>query len=205
MQSRSTRSTVLRAVGVLAALLLAAGAISPAFGAKGLNKKKVKRIARKQAINQINALVPGLITAQVPGIVTTVGDQEFVSQDNYVIFKETLSFGQERVLATNGPLTLLARCRQAGGNDISEVIVRSTASEWWTTFGNEYTAPGDARMHYAEETTGTEDFDSSSDEPAAIALSGGQLYYIGVDDYKMGFGLNILGHNCIVAGSAVVA
>ncbi|MGH2662182.1 MAG: hypothetical protein ACRDH8_05140 [Actinomycetota bacterium] len=205
MQSRSTRSTVLRAVGVLAALLLAAGAISPAFGAKGLTKKKVKRIARKQAINQINALVPGLITAQVPGIVTTVGDQEFVSQDNYVIFKETLSFGQERTLATNGPLTLLARCRQAGGNDIAEVIVRSTASEWWTTFDNEYTAPGDAQMHHATYPTGTEHYNTASEEPAAIALSGGQLFYIGLDDYKMGFGLNILGNNCIVTGSAVLA
>lgn len=190
---QGNRRTILRAVGVLAALLVAAGAISPAMSAAPLTKAKVKKIAKKAAKQQINKLVPGMIGSLA------------VSKGNYAIFKETLSFGQEKVLATNGPLTLVFECRQDAGDDIAEVVVRSSSSDWWTTFDNEYNAPGEARMHYTDATTGTEIYNSSSDEPAAAASSGGQIYYIGLDDYKMGFGLNIFGHDCLATGSAVIA
>lgn len=187
------RRTILRAIGVLAALLVAAGAISPAFSAAPLTKAKVKKIAKKVAKQQINALVPGMISSSA------------VLKKNYVIFKETLSFGQEKVLATHGPLTLVVVCRQQGGNDYVELVARSTSSDWWTASDNHYTAPGAAVLHYRTDSTGSPSYGDGADEQSVSALSGGQIFYIGVDDYKMGMGLNILGHNCLMAGSAVVA
>lgn len=187
------RRTILRAVGVLAALLIAAGAISPAMSAAPLTKAKVKKIAKKVAKQRINALVPGIVGSLA------------VSKSNYAIFNESLSFGQERTLATDGPLSLVVKCRQEAGDDIVELIARSTSSDWWTDDTNHYTAPGEAVLHYRSETSGTPSYGDGSDEQSAAALSGGQVYYIGVDDYKMGIGLNILGRNCLMAGSAVVA
>ncbi len=45
---KETRKGLLRGVGILAALLLAAGAISPAFSAAPVTKAKVKKLAAKQ-------------------------------------------------------------------------------------------------------------------------------------------------------------
>jgi hypothetical protein len=187
-----SRSRLGRGLAVLALAALAVAVVSPAFSAAPLTKAKVKKIARKEAKKQINALVPDMISDLA------------VLKSNYVIFKETLTFGQEKTLATNGPLTLVARCT-TGAIDEAAIWVESSSSDWWTTFGNEYTAPGEARMHYNTIGAGGEDYNTSSDEPSVMALSGGQLYYIGLDDYKMGFALNNFGHSCVVAGSAVVA
>jgi hypothetical protein len=178
------RSRLGRGLALLALAALAVAVVSPAFSAAPLTKAKVKKIARKEAKKQIEALA--------------------VTKTDYVIFKETLTFGQEKTLTTNGPLTLVARCTRAA-TDEAAVFVLSSSSDWWTTFGNEYTAPGEAEMHGISEPTGNETYDTSSDEPSVMALSGGQLYYIGLDDYKMGFALNNFGHDCVVAGSAVVA
>jgi hypothetical protein len=187
-----SRSRLGRGLAVLALAALAVAVVSPAFSAAPLTKAKVKKIARKEAKKQINALVPDMISDLA------------VLKSNYVIFKETLTFGQEKTLTTNGPLTLVARCT-TGAQDEIAIVVRSNTSEWWTTFDNEYTAPGEVEMHSNSVGTGIESYDTGADEPSVMALSGGQLYYIGIDDYKMGLGVNVLGHNCIVAGSAVVA
>jgi hypothetical protein len=178
------RSRLGRGLAILAVAALAVAVVSPAFSAAPLTKAKVKKIARKEAKKQIEALA--------------------VTKTDYVIFKETLTFGQEKTLTTNGPLTLVARCT-TGAQDEIAIVVRSSTSEWWTTFDNEYTAPGEVEMHSNSVPTGTESYNTGADEPSVMALSGGQLYYIGIDDYKVGLGVNALGHNCIVAGSAVVA
>ncbi|MGH2662180.1 MAG: hypothetical protein ACRDH8_05130 [Actinomycetota bacterium] len=125
MQSRSTRSTVLRGVGVLAALLLAAGAISPAFGAKAVTKKKVKKIAKKQATNQINSLVPGLVTAGINAQVPPLIDADTIDQG--AIPAVTMSnTDANKTLFTRGPFTISMDCSLAAGNVELELFVRTT-------------------------------------------------------------------------------
>jgi hypothetical protein len=122
MQSRSTRSKAFRALGVLAALLLAAGVISPAFGAKALKKGKVKKIAKKQATNQINALVPGLVP--------TVGNPLFIQETELERFGPvTATKGEaEKTITTFGPFTLSLLCTDAGGFDRVQVQIATSAA-----------------------------------------------------------------------------
>jgi hypothetical protein len=102
------RKGLLRGVGVLAALLLAAGAISPAFSATTLTRAKVKKIARKQ----INKLVPGMIAAA-----------DNVKETKYF----TLTDGGSRVLITHGPFTVTADCDlDAAGQDIARILISTT-------------------------------------------------------------------------------
>ncbi|MGH2674457.1 MAG: hypothetical protein ACRDKA_10095 [Actinomycetota bacterium] len=64
MKKRSSfRSSLLRGLGTVAALMIAAGAISPAFGAAPLTKAKVKAIAKRVANQQITNRAPGLSVA----------------------------------------------------------------------------------------------------------------------------------------------
>lgn len=57
-------SSLLRGIFVLTGVLVAAGAISPAFSAKGpLTRAQVKKIAKQQANKQITTRAPGLSVA----------------------------------------------------------------------------------------------------------------------------------------------
>ena len=61
--STARRSSVLRGVGVLVALVIGAGALSPAFGAATVTKAKVKKIATKIANNAAEDAVEGVPVA----------------------------------------------------------------------------------------------------------------------------------------------
>jgi hypothetical protein len=55
----SSRSSLLRGVGILAVVMIAAGAISPAFGAAELTKAKVRKIAKRESRNRSTSSFPG--------------------------------------------------------------------------------------------------------------------------------------------------
>ena len=119
-----TRKGVLRGVGVLAAVLLAAGVISPAFSAAPLTKGKVKKIAKKQAIKQINALVPGIA----------------IEETELVRFSGTANVGDaEKDLATIGPssFTMSLLCEDSGGG-IPRTRVQIRTSEDNSVLGKEF-------------------------------------------------------------------
>lgn len=84
------RSPVGRAVAVVAAMLLAAGALSPAFGAQGVTKSKVNKIAKKQ--------------------VKKAGDPRFIQETELVRYAVTLNAPGTATVGTFGPFTLIAEC-----------------------------------------------------------------------------------------------
>jgi hypothetical protein len=132
----NSRGKVLRALGVVAALLVAAGAISPAFGAKAITKNKAKQVAKKQATNQINALVPGLINTAIPG----QGNPLFIQEAELVRFSFIVNQGGTQTLATHGPLTFKADCVIDGANLEGNVYIETT--EAGTAFGGDDTSEG---------------------------------------------------------------
>jgi hypothetical protein len=85
------RSPVGRAITVVAAMLLAAGALSPAFGAQGVTKQQVTKIAKKQ--------------------VKKVGDPRFIQETELVRYGPiTLNAPGTAPVGTFGPFTLTAEC-----------------------------------------------------------------------------------------------
>jgi hypothetical protein len=89
---KETRKGLLRGVGILAALLLAAGAISPAFSAAPLTKAKVKKLAGKQ--------------------VKKLGPELFIEEQTE-LFRYgplTLNPGGSSPVAAFGPFSFTANC-----------------------------------------------------------------------------------------------
>jgi hypothetical protein len=85
------RSPFGRGITVVAVLLLAAGALSPAFGAQGVTKKQVVKIAKKQ--------------------VKKVGDPRFIQETELVRYGPiTLNAPGTAPVGTFGPFTLTADC-----------------------------------------------------------------------------------------------
>jgi hypothetical protein len=85
------RSPVGRGITVVAALLLAAGAISPAFGAQPVTKKQVVKIVKKQ--------------------VPKVGDPRYIQETELVRYGPImLNGGGTAPVGTFGPFTLTAEC-----------------------------------------------------------------------------------------------
>ncbi len=89
---KETRKGLLRGVGILAAVLLAAGAISPAFSAAPVTKGKVKKIAKKQ--------------------VKKVGIPLFIEEQTelYRYGPLTLNPGGSAAVAAFGPFSFTASC-----------------------------------------------------------------------------------------------
>jgi hypothetical protein len=108
------RKGLLRGVGVLAALLLAAGAISPAFSATTLTKAKVKKIATKVLKNKIDDF----------------GNPLFIQETELDRFgPATASKGDaEKTIATFGPFSLSLLCTDAAGNARVQVQIATSAA-----------------------------------------------------------------------------
>jgi hypothetical protein len=84
-------------VAVLAAMLLAAGAIAPAFGAAAVTKKKATSIIKKQ--------------------VKKVGDPRFIEEAELIRFGPALlNLGQSVPLASIGPFEFSAACDEVDSN-----------------------------------------------------------------------------------------
>ena len=91
MERTSRRSVAIRATGVLAILMVAAGALSPTLSGAALSKSKVKKVAKKQ----INKLVPRI----------AIEEDELVRWGPF-----DLAVGGTRAIGTFGPYSLQARC-----------------------------------------------------------------------------------------------
>ena len=116
---QSGRKTLARGVAVVMVLLLGAAAMSPAFSAFNATKKKVKKIAKKQA------------TAVLRDRIDDFGDPIFTEEDEVVRFAGTANFGTtDKVIATIGPssFTLLLTCEDTGGG-VPRILLEIRTSE----------------------------------------------------------------------------
>jgi hypothetical protein len=123
-------------VGVLALIAALSGttlAADPAAHTSALSKKKVKKIAKKQARTQINKLAPGLSvahadTADSADTASSAGTAErFGGMTPRRIDQFTLVNGGARALGTFGPFTLRATCTINQANtDIAAINVTTS-------------------------------------------------------------------------------
>jgi hypothetical protein len=136
---------------------------------------------------------------------TRTYDTQFVSAK--------LAFNQTKLLASNGAVSLFARCRQDSGNDIAEVIAAtSTAGAFMidtspspeldggpapTDFLNPDTLADDRILLRGPQPTGTIGFTRNIDEGYVISADG---RYLGIDGETTALGTNVLGSACVVAG-----
>jgi hypothetical protein len=110
----TVRTSLARGFILLAVALLAAGALSPAFGAKkGLTKKKVKAIATK------------VFNKQLP----VKGNPIFIEEDELVRYGPVgLQVGAaDQTIGTFGPLSLIAHCEDDGGSVLGELRLDTSA------------------------------------------------------------------------------
>jgi hypothetical protein len=140
---RPVRSTLVRGIVLLTVAFVAAGALSPAFGAKkGLTKKKVKAIATK------------VFNKQLP----VKGNPIFIEEDELVRYGPIgLQVGAaDQTIASFGPLTLIAHCEDDGGLVLGELRL-DTSEDNSTYYAGTFDEPGSALG----------DFDAA-DPPAVI-------------------------------------
>lgn len=127
---------------------------------------------------------------------------DFVPASGFPRFVEFLEAGQERQLATSGPLTLDARCTSSGGTDSIEVRVTSSVAGAREEDNGILTAGTPSVVLSNSSSTGTPAYDNDIDDGSTIAPDGS---YIGYDGEIFGLGLNLAGHRCVVAGAVVTA
>jgi hypothetical protein len=123
-------------VGVLALVAGLAGttlAADPAANTGALSKKKVKKIAKKQATRQINKLAPGLSVAHADTADTASSADTASTADTANRFggmtarridQFTLVNGGTRTLGTFGPFRLTATCTiNLANTDVAEINI----------------------------------------------------------------------------------
>jgi hypothetical protein len=139
------RSSLVRGIVVLSVAFLAAGALSPAFGAKGLTKKKVRAIATKVFNKQLPIKGPPL----------------FIEEDELVRYGPTgLQVGAaDQTIGTFGPLSLIAHCEDDGGSVLGELLL-DTGEDNSTFYAGTFDEAGSALG----------DFDA--DDPPAVIHEG---------------------------------
>ena len=120
---------------------------------------------------------------------------------------EVLDGDQSEVtLAENGPLRYFARCTvDDGGTDRIEVLVESTTGEAFEQDEGQLTASTPAVIYESIVGTTDESYDNDVDEGSTAAMEGTTGSYLAIDGETLGLGLNIFGHDCVVAGSAFSA
>ena len=184
------RSSMLRGLGVITALLIAAGAISPAFGAAPLTKARVKKIAKKQATRVVKTLGPMLFTEET----------------------ELVRFGQismnvgdaDQSLGTFGPFTLRLACNLDAGDVRGQVLATTTEANSSLNSNDDSDGdfnPGEA-LEWAAEVGdvpgGASDPAWHDDTTTASAPGGTSLY--GHTAVTTNFG----GSHCVFSGHVVV-
>ena len=117
--SQRSQSGFSRGIAVLAIVAMGALAVTPAFSAAGVTKKKAKKIAKKQA------------TAVLQARIDDFGDPIFIEEDEVVRFAGTASLGTtDQTIATIGPssFTLLLTCEDSGGG-MPRILLEIRTSE----------------------------------------------------------------------------
>lgn len=129
------------------------------------------------------------------------------SISTFATYFEALDGDQSEVtLAENGPLRYFARCTvDDGGTDRIQVLVESTTGDAYEEDAGQLTADTPVVAYDHVVLTGIEDYSNDIDDGSSVAMEGTTGSYIGIDGETLGLGLNIFGHDCVVAGAAFFA
>jgi hypothetical protein len=98
-------------------------------------------------------------------------------------------------------ITVLARCYDnVGGDDVLDMIVTSSEDGWFSNQNSTLPAPAGAEVIGGSETEpdGTDKFDNDIDDFIVGTPAG---HILGWDGESTGFGLNVFGHDCVLAGN----
>ena len=99
MESRTSRRSLVRGIAVVGAVLLAAGAISPALSAFKATKGKIKKISRKEATKVLDGVLHQFGDS-FTRVVATPGPDEATARAS----------APKVPLATYGPFSFYAKC-----------------------------------------------------------------------------------------------
>lgn len=166
----------------------------------------VTRLETAQAIaDELPSMVPEAAFAHQAGDADTVGGLEpdtIVTNENYLTYVHRLDGDQsEVVIAENGPLTAFARCTSDPGGDEIEVFFTATVDGWWEEDSGPHSSGDEIDVMSNTGDADSAEYEDDIDETSAVAEEDGVIYYIGMDGETTGLGLNIFGHDCLVAGS----
>jgi hypothetical protein len=133
-QARMQSPAILVAILALVAAL-AGTAIAGPTATVSVSKKKVKKIAKKQAIKQINKLAPALSvasaetanTADTAGSAATAGNAKTVGNRSVKKVFIKIPIGATRTVGTFGPFTIRGTCD--GSGDVENLVVSSSVND----------------------------------------------------------------------------
>jgi hypothetical protein len=219
----------------LVAILIAAGATiaaasSESSGDKELATKVIQKLAPKLSVKKAKTAkkatnATNATTATSADSADSVGGKtaaQLVAAGKLVHFSFKLSFGQDRPLASSGPLSLTAQCRQNitsnGGTlnqDVSRVVIATTQNgavfdgadskrggPLATDFLNTDTLETDRVFAEDNAATGTGNYDAASQSSGAGMAPDGLAISLSQDGMAMGE--NVLGSNCVFQGTAII-
>lgn len=210
--SRTSRFAISALPWVAATALLCAMTVPGATGAwaqtaTNLKCKKCvdeKDLAKKAVTS--NRIKNGAV---VENRLSTDLQEHFNEREGFYITLD--GNGATQTIATNGPLNFFARCLinqpdgLGGSFDRVEIVATSSLGGWFesnesdSNAGNPPLTAGQEVIAATETSnpSGTARFDEPDDQSIMMAPDGS---YLAIDDESAGIGLNILGHDCFVAG-----
>lgn len=189
------RTTLVRGIVLLTVAFVAAGALSPAFGAKGLTKKKVKAIATK------------VFNKQLP----IKGAPLFIEEDELARYGPVgLQVGAaDQPIGTFGPFTLMARCEDDGGNVLGELLLDTSEDNSAYYFGvfdetggalGDFDAADPPAVIHAGPGAAPGGATTSSPLGMTTAMAPGGTWVVVTSQQAQNFG----GSHCMFAGSVLV-
>ena len=187
---------ILALVAALAGTAVAEEATTSAK--KPVTKKKVKKIATKQADKEIEALA--------------------VLNEDLIRVNESLAFGEQRLLAQNGPVSLTADCNAdngAGQNRI-RILAATTQDGAFMDGSDDHNGPGGATPTFLNVGTPADDRELLKNSTDIVGLAdvdndiddgfvaGPDGSYLGMEGESTALGLNAFGANCSVKGTIIL-
>jgi hypothetical protein len=123
-------------------------------------------------------------------------------------FLVTLSTGQSRTVAQNGPLSVVAQCITTGGNDIVRLIAHTTTAGAVMDGDDDHVGGADTLnpattddtsrlLQNSQTTSATSNVQNDIDDAFVMASNGKTL---SIDGEETPLGLNYDGAKCVVAG-----
>jgi hypothetical protein len=125
--------------------------------------------------------------------------EELTASGDLRTFVKYLAVGESAVLAQQGQLLARATCTDNGGGSTRTAVEFESSVEGAWMSGDPLTANTPSTMFSMSDTSTY--YDRDIDSGSAMAPDG---TYIGIDGESLGLGVNLFGHGCVVAGSAVV-
>jgi len=198
MRARPSPAIVVAILALVAALAGTAVAEEATTSAKPVTKKKVKKISKKQADKEIEALA--------------------VLNEDLIRVNESLAFGEQRLLAQNGPVSLTADCNAdngAGQNRI-RILAATTQDGAFMDGSDDHNGPGGATPTFLNVGTPADDRELLKNSTDIVGLAdvdndiddgfvaGPDGSYLGMEGESTALGLNAFGANCSVKGTIIL-